>query len=139
MTYVLITLLIVGMYACKHCLADFFWQNKYMLGKFKKPPHCFLPLAAHCAVHVAILFVMMVGLGIASDTMGEMVSVLWLVLGYEFFSHYVVDIIKAQYQRVFSPAVSDPRYWHAIGLDQLAHSIFGLPVIFVITAVVVGF
>ncbi|MGL5306620.1 MAG: DUF3307 domain-containing protein [Aeromonas veronii] len=139
MTIVLITLMLVGMYACKHCLADFFWQTEYMLGKFKKPPHCLVPLAAHCAVHVAILFIMMVTLGLMSGEMKSMMSVIWVVCLYEFITHYLVDITKAQWQRVYEAKHTEPRYWYAIGLDQWAHTILGLPVIFVIAAVVTGF
>ena len=139
MTHVLITLLLVGMYACKHCLADFFWQTEYMLGKFKKLPHCLVPLAVHCAVHTAILFIMMTTLGIMSGEMKEMMAVIWIVCAYEFITHYLIDITKAQWQRMSEAKHTEPRYWYAIGLDQLAHTILGLPVIFVIAAVVSGF
>lgn len=117
--------------ACKHWLADFVYQNHYMLGKFNPPPKCYLPLAAHCMVHVFLLSFYFLALCIAKEGMIQEYGIIMLgILVYEFVTHYVVDIIKAQLTRIYQWKPADHIYWIAIGIDQMMHTLFSIPVIY---------
>ena len=78
--------ILLVIYQLKHFLADFPFQNKYMLGKFKGGNEWILPLLAHASVHGAMtyLIALMVKPSIA----------IWLAL-FDLVVHFVADRIKA--------------------------------------------
>lgn len=99
----------------KHFFCDFVWQNKYMLGKFKKWPWWILPLTTHCCVHA----------------LGTLVLVLlfrfpfWFI-AVDFVSHFVIDRLKA-HPRLGSRWTSENKYfWWGLGADQFAHQLVGI-------------
>lgn len=122
-------------YMLKHFLADFVLQNRYMLGKFKPFPGFILPLAAHSGIH-ALLTAVIVGCALVSvDAKLDSYWLVPIVAAYDFVTHYLVDLIKAQYTRMTNATAKDERFWIAIGLDQLAHFVF-IMVPVVITVVI---
>lgn len=127
-------------YWFKHFIADFILQNEYMLGKFQPYPKFILPLSAHCAVHagiVAWMFFLAVMNG-PRDLNLDFLTAGAIVVAYEFFSHFLVDVIKAQWTRITKANHTEHRFWVAIGLDQFAHMIFSIPVVILIAFVLVG-
>lgn len=121
---------VMFIFAVKHFLADFVLQNEYMLGKFKPYPGFLLPLAAHSGVHALLTAVIV---GCALMKVGASAEGYWLVpimAMYDFLTHYLVDLVKAQYTRITNATAKDERFWVAIGIDQLAHFVFNMvPVI----------
>ena len=127
-------------YGFKHFVADFILQNKYMLGKFDPYPKFILPLSAHCAVHAGIVVWMFLFAGMNSPRALDVDFLLigLIIAAYEFFSHFLVDVIKAQWARITKADHTQHRYWVAIGLDQFAHQVLSVPVILAITFVLMG-
>lgn len=115
---------IMFVFAVKHFFADFVLQNEYMLGKFKPYPGFILPLAAHSGMHALLTSVIV---GCALVKVQAPIDAYWLVpimAVYDFITHYLVDLIKAQYTRITKATAKDERFWVAIGIDQLAHFVF---------------
>jgi hypothetical protein len=99
----------------KHTVADFFLQTPYQYcnkGTYGHPGG-FL----HAGIHVALTPLAYLVLAPAS---------LLLALGItasEFVIHYHVDWAKEQYGRRLKATPQTATYWHALGLDQLAHGL----------------
>lgn len=125
-------------YAFKHFIADFVLQNHYMLGKFKPYPGFFLPLSAHCAVHALGVGWLFIVAGLNARELSDITGffqLMGLMMVYEFASHFLVDVVKAQWTRITKANHTEHRFWVAIGIDQLAHVLFSIPVIVAIAFV----
>jgi hypothetical protein len=115
----------------KHFVADYPLQNEYMLGKFKGGLDWIKPLAAHCAVHGAMtFFILLLLCHWLSFPMILFLTVLDMGI------HFVMDRIKASPNLlgVFKPltketyptASEDEKrhnkyFWWSLGLDQGIH------------------
>lgn len=123
------------LFAIKHGFADFYFQNRYMLGKFEQYPKFILPLAAHCGIHALFTFVIFIGAGFANYGFVEILSFASVWAVYDFFTHFLVDLVKAQLTRIKGWSHDDKEYWFAIGLDQFAHTVFSIPMIITLVMV----
>lgn len=103
--------MIAVLFQLKHLLADFFWQNHYMLGKFKASGWA-APLAVHSAVHGVMTAVIVIVL-----TMNPWLT-LWCVIG-DMVAHFCIDRAKVISSRGLTP--ENERFWHMIGMDQTLH------------------
>lgn len=74
----------------KHFVADYPLQNEYMLGKFKPGWEFVKPLAAHCAVHGAMTFLILASL--CNWLSWGMILFLTVI---DMSIHFVMDRIKA--------------------------------------------
>lgn len=105
------TLLIV--YQLKHFLADYLFQTRYMLGKFRNDGWV-LPLLSHAAVHgigtVWITLLVPVSAGIAAG----------LAL-FDVAMHFIIDRVKASPHLLGRWTNQQPAYWYTLGADQMAH------------------
>jgi len=145
--------LILIVFQIKHFIADYPLQGKFMLGKFKDKGWI-LPLAAHCAVHGVLTFLIVVGF-----TDYETAIKLALI---DFVIHFTMDRIKASpkllgrfsalskadfmmIQRDFERYKPDcdvnrehkrrikenTLFWWALGFDQLVHHLTHYLIIYV--------
>lgn len=108
-TYVF-TLFII--FQVKQFAADFPLQNHYMLQKTRSDWKFLLPLAAHCAIHALITFII---------TLFFAPSLWWLGI-IDFVIHFTMDRIKAgpKYLGRFSD-MNSAGFWMSFGFDQMVH------------------
>lgn len=120
--------LLLIIYQLKHFLADFPFQTKYMLGKFKSGKEWILPLLAHVFVHGLFTFV------IALFIKPKLAVYLTL---FDMTIHFIMDRIKASpnllgrfqpfTKRDFEQGVtkeqirSNVLFWWSLGIDQMVH------------------
>jgi len=103
----------------KHFLADFPLQTPYMLGKGKSGTDWILPLIAHCLVHASLSALI---IGIYRPEM------IWIV-SIEFLAHFIIDRLKVLYKLPVGQWPAEVRgqylakYYTAFGIDQLAHQL----------------
>lgn len=106
--------LLLVVFQAKHFLADFPFQNAFMLRK-RLPGWGFaLPLAAHCGVHG--LFTLAVCLWARPE--------FWWLAGVDFAAHFVMDRIKAGPR--YLGRYTDPKtsaFWNCFGVDQMVHQL----------------
>lgn len=102
------------LFQIKHFLADYVFQNKYMLGKFDNRFTVWFPaLCVHAFVH--ILFTVIILLPFVRF------SCKWLLI-FELVSHIVIDIIKASRKLLGRWKPDNKYFWWALGLDQMLHN-----------------
>lgn len=119
--------LLLVLYQVKHFICDYPLQTKWMLGKFKPFPDCFLPLLAHSAVH-----------GVATFLIASMFKpkiAFWVAL-LDLAVHGMVDYVKANpnlggrfktlTKENYATATEAERksntyFWWALGADQTMH------------------
>jgi len=117
----ILVLAAVGVLMLKHAAADFFLQtpfqycNKGIYGH----PGGFL----HAGIHVALT--PLVYLLIAPDSLLLAAAI---ALG-EFVVHYHIDWTKEQITRRAGYTPQTPRFWHALGIDQLLHGLTYLVIV----------
>lgn len=117
----LFTLVII--FQVKHYLADFIFQNVYMLQKSRPNWDFVWPLAIHCSVHA--LFTLAI-VWWCNPT-------LWWLAILDFASHFTMDRIKAgpRYLGRFSD-MRTKGFWVTFGLDQMVHHLTHLYIIWVL-------
>lgn len=108
----LIVLLFI--FQIKHFLADYLFQGKYMLGKFKGGTEWILPLLAHASVHAAFTFVISF-IFVQKLSTAFCLSVLDLVI------HFLMDRIKASPNLLGRFKPDSKYFWWALGFDQMVH------------------
>lgn len=97
----------------KHFLADYIYQNAYMLGKFKEKGWV-LPLLSHVSFHGAFT------IAIAAFYVANW----WIVLGLALFDmtiHFIMDRIKASPKMLGRFNTTQKEFWWSLGLDQMVH------------------
>lgn len=114
------------LFQLKHFLADYPFQNKYMLGKFKDRDWE-LPLLAHVAVHAVFTFAIASAFGIAQACC---LAVLDATI------HFIMDRIKASKKMLgrfksltaeTAPTATPTQwkqndyFWWSLGFDQMVH------------------
>lgn len=118
------TMYLVLIYQLKHFIADYLLQGKYMLKKFAPGWEFVLPLAAHCAVHAVFTFAI------------TAVFVPWLLAAslaaFDFVVHFIMDRIKASPRMLGRFTKDDPRFWWALGFDQMIHHITHYIIIYIV-------
>lgn len=99
-------------YQVKHFLADFVFQNVWMLQKARPGWDFAIPLAIHSGVHAAFSLAIIVF--VAPEA--------WWLACVDFILHFVVDRIKAgpRYLGRYSDMRSKA-FWVCFGLDQMVH------------------
>lgn len=106
-------------FLCAHCAGDFSPLATARMQEAKADGGPLLAIAAHAAVHgllVAVVAALVVGLDPAA---------LALAFGLVFVTHFLLDAGRARLGQRF-PVLNDPGgspFWHALGIDQLAHAL----------------
>jgi hypothetical protein len=117
----ILVLAAVGVLMLKHAAADFFLQtpfqycNKGIYGH----PGGFL----HAGIHVALTPLVYLLIAPASLLLAASIA-----LG-EFVVHYHIDWAKEQITRRAGYTPQTPRFWHALGVDQLLHGLTYLVIV----------
>ncbi len=117
----ILVLAAVGVLMLKHAAADFFLQtpfqycNKGIYGH----PGGFL----HAGIHVALTPLVYLLIAPASLLLAAAIA-----LG-EFVVHYHIDWTKEQITRRAGYTPQTPRFWHALGIDQLLHGLTYLVIV----------
>jgi hypothetical protein len=121
-TYMLAeTLILLVIFQLKHLVADYIFQTKYMLGKFKDTSWV-LPLSAHALVHGSITF------AIIASYIGIFNGVLIGLI--DFIIHFVIDRLKVIASRKVT--IDKPKFWIALGVDQMCHHLTHYSFIFIV-------
>jgi len=97
----------------KHFLADYIYQDAYMLGKFKEKGWV-LPLLSHVLFHG--LFTLVIAAYYVTNG--------WVVLGLAVFDmvvHFIMDRIKASPKMLGRYNTTQKEFWWSLGLDQMVH------------------
>jgi len=117
----LFTLLVL--FQIKHFLADFVFQNVYMLQKSRADWDFVWPLSIHCGVHA----IMTLAIALWWNP-----SLWWLSI-IDFFVHFIADRIKAgpRFLGRFGDMKSKG-FWVTFGLDQMIHHLTHLYIIWVL-------
>jgi hypothetical protein len=108
----------------KHAVADFFLQTPYQYlnkGVYGHPGGLL-----HAGIHAALTTPAFLVLAPASVLTGS------VILAGEFIAHYHIDWLKEGFVkgRILTPETAG--YWHALGLDQLAHMLTYVTIIAVL-------
>lgn len=114
---------LIIVYQVKHFLADFVFQNVYMLQKSRPGWDFFLPLAIHCSVHAAFSLAII---------MWWNPKYWWLAI-LDFIVHFVMDRIKAG-PRYFGRYhdMRSKSFWVTFGFDQMVHHLTHLYICWVL-------
>jgi hypothetical protein len=106
-------------FLCAHFTGDFSPLVTSRMLEAKADGGPLLHIAAHAAVHgllVTVVAALVVGLG---------AKTLALAFGLVFVTHFLLDAGRAQLGQRFH-VLNDPGqspFWHALGIDQLAHAL----------------
>jgi len=121
------TTLILMLFAfqIKHLIADYPLQNTYMLGKFKESGWV-APLSAHCAVHSLITFFICFYFGFYVAILAAL---------FDFVIHFAMDRIKASPKLLGRYKQDNPKFWWALGFDQMVHHLTHYLIIFAVVGV----
>lgn len=116
-----IVLAAVGVLMLKHTAADFFLQTPYQYcnkGIYGHPGGLL-----HAVIHVGLTPLVYLVIAPASLALAAAIA-----LG-EFVVHYHVDWAKEQIGRRNNLTPQTPRFWHALGVDQLLHGLTYLVIV----------
>ena len=112
---ILSVLLALAYLQVKHAVADYFLQTPYQhqnKGQYGHPGGLL-----HAGFHILLTLPLFY---ILPPTSG---AVAFAILAAEFTVHYHLDWGKQLLVRHYNWTPKDARYWHAFGLDQLAHNL----------------
>jgi hypothetical protein len=106
-------LLLFIVFQVKHFLADYVFQNVYMLQKSRAGWDFVWPLTIHSGVHALFTLAIVIWVGKTS---------LWWLAILDFVVHFSMDRIKASPRLLgrFSD-MQTSSYWISFGLDQMVH------------------
>jgi hypothetical protein len=115
--------ILLVVFQVKHFLADFVFQNVYMLQKSRAGWEFVLPLSIHSGVHAIMTLAIVVWWN---------PSLWWLSL-LDFVVHFTTDRIKAgpRYFGRFHD-ITKKGFWVTFGLDQMIHHLTHLAIIWVL-------
>ncbi|MEC7761480.1 MAG: DUF3307 domain-containing protein [Pseudomonadota bacterium] len=109
-----LALFILLLLQLKHLLADYVWQNSWMImnkGNYGHPGGL-----AHAGLHAVLTILILLVFGFPVG--------LVLIIGViEFVIHYHIDFAKDQITRVRKPDPKKREYWVFHGIDQFCHQI----------------
>jgi Protein of unknown function (DUF3307) len=117
----IIVLAAVCVLMVKHTAADFFLQTPYQYcnkGIYGHPGGLL-----HAGIHVALTPLVYLVIAPASLALAAVIA-----LG-EFAVHYHVDWAKEHVTRRCGYTPQTPRFWHALGIDQLLHGLTYLAIV----------
>lgn len=106
----------------KHLFADFFFQTPRMLAGRDEYLH--VGRAQHAGLH-AVFSVL------AFLIVGTEPSLIFVICVAEFILHYHIDWGKGVHSEIKKLPPSDAGYWRAFGIDQLAHQLTYVAMIWV--------
>jgi len=123
--------LLLVLFQLKHFLADYPLQFPYMYENKGKATGWVAPLANHAWIHAAMTLI--IGVFFLLDVNPEILTrpafaILFSITAIDFTTHFIVDRWKAT--RKGGP--DTPRFWINLGLDQMAHHLVGIFIIYIL-------
>jgi len=126
--------LLLVVFQLKHYLADYKYQNTYMLGKFKPGWGFFLPLLAHSLVNASFTFAICCTYFLISGSYNyNFLLPCGILAGFDLVTHFIMDRIKAgpKYWGKDSD-MFQPIFWHHLGIDQMVHHLIHIIIVFML-------
>lgn len=118
-------LLLLAAFQVKHFLADFVFQNNYILANRRIYGHPGGLL--HAGIHVGLTLPILLLAGVTWPLLG-------LILTGEFLFHYHLDWAKDRLNHALELTPKNRRFWWLMGLDQTLHQLSYLVIAGVIAA-----
>lgn len=115
-------LLLLVLFQLKHFICDYPLQVQYMLGK-ANVTNWVLPLLAHSSVHATGTFLVV---SLFNVKLAVVLAILDLIL------HFIVDRIKASPNLGGRWNPTQPKFWWALGADQMTHHLINYVFIYLI-------
>ena len=117
-------LLLVTLLLVKHAVADFFLQRAFMF----KDKHIYAGPGgiSHASIHGSLTFLAIV---ICLPNLWLFAVLFGLV---DAVAHYHIDYVKSNWNVRTQALPSETRYWYAFGLDQMAHSLTYVLIVYII-------
>ena len=117
-------LLLVTLLLVKHVIADFFLQRAFMF----RDKHIYAGPGgiSHAATHGLLTTIAII---ICLPNLGVFAILLGL---FDAVAHYHIDYIKSSWNVKTKASPSENRYWYAFGLDQMAHSLTYVLIVYII-------
>jgi len=117
-------LLLVTLLLVKHAIADFFLQRAFMF----RDKHIYAGPGgiSHAATHGLLTTIAII---ICLPNLGVFAILLGL---FDAVAHYHIDYIKSSWNVKTKASPSENRYWYAFGLDQMAHSLTYVLIVYII-------
>lgn len=115
--------ILLALFGIKHFIADFIMQYDYMLRE--KGIYGATGGVHHAGVHAGWTFLILI------PFMHSIMDLLLLPLA-DFVAHYHIDWVKQKLNRGLTPA--DRKFWIWLGLDQAAHYLTYVGIIWYVTA-----
>lgn len=134
----ILILALLVLFQIKHFLADYPFQNEYMLRKFLPSNDFIVPLLAHCGVHGLFTFFIALPFGLF---LALKMTILDIVI------HFIMDRIKASPKMLgrfktltaseFPTATGKQKldnklFWWSLGFDQMVHHLTHYVIIYFI-------
>lgn len=104
-------IILISIFQLKHFLADYIFQGKYMLGKFKDKGWE-MPLLAHTSVHMLMTYLIVL-------YYLPWYYALLLSIG-DMCTHFLIDRFKVVVSKGYDSS-KDKEFWWWLGADQMAH------------------
>jgi hypothetical protein len=117
-------LLLVTLLFVKHAVADFFLQRAFMF----KDKHIYAGPGgiSHASIHGSLTFLAIV---ICLPNLWLFAVLFGLV---DAVAHYHIDYVKSNWNVRTQAPPSETRYWYAFGLDQMAHFLTYVLIVYII-------
>jgi hypothetical protein len=117
-------LLLVTLLLVKHVIADFFLQRAFMF----RDKHIYAGPGgiSHAATHGLLTTISII---ICLPNLGVFAILIGL---FDAVAHYHIDYIKSSWNVKTKASPSENRYWYAFGLDQMAHSLTYVLIVYII-------
>ena len=127
------TLLLI--FQVKHWICDYPLQTPYMLNKFKLKGWVY-PLFCHVRVHsVFTLLISTAFLNLYSDmTVQDYTRIAVWMMFLDGVVHFIVDRIKAHPDLGGRWKTDNPKFWLALGADQMLHHLTHYGIIYVLVS-----
>jgi hypothetical protein len=107
-------LILLALLQVKHVLADFFLQTPRMLGG--RGTYLHLGRMEHAGLHALLSLLSLL-------IIGAPLAFVFLLCVAEMLLHYHIDWAKGRYSHKANDTPTDAKYWWAFGIDQLAHQL----------------
>ncbi len=119
-------LLLVTLLLVKHAVADFFLQRAFMF----KDKHIYAGRGGitHAAIHGLLTAV---AVAICVPAPHQLVFAVCAGLA-DMVVHYHIDYVKSSWNVRTQALPSETRYWYAFGLDQMAHFLTYVLIVYII-------
>ncbi len=119
-------LLLVTLLLVKHAVADFFLQRAFMF----KDKHIYAGRGGitHAAIHGLLTAV---AVAICVPVPHQLVFAVCAGLA-DMVIHYHIDYVKSSWNVRTQALPSETRYWYAFGLDQMAHFLTYVLIVYII-------